>query len=391
MKKRTRWLLIAGVVLVGIILTALSMRDEGLIVEVAQVRQGPMEVSITEEGKTRVRERYAVFAPTTGRISRITFDAGDNVEAGAILGRLYPLPGSQRDIEMATARVSAAEALRREVDVRLDDARNQLAQLERDVARANVLASDSILSAQELEQSKLTLESARKQVVSIEAALEAADAEVAAARAGLLGTDPSQGSGTGIAIRAPSSGTILRVYDKSERVVQAGVPLIEIGDSRGLEVVVDVLSEDAVRIRPGDQVTFINWGGTVDLNGRVRIVEPDAFTEISALGVTEQRVNVIADIFDAPEMLGSGFRVEARIVVWSEDDVLTIPSSGIFQDEGMWNVFAVVDGRAQLQQVDIGQRSAELVQILGGIAEGDVIILFPSDQIEDGIRVRSEG
>jgi HlyD family secretion protein len=199
---------------------------------------------------------------------------------------------------------------------------------------------------------------------------------------------------------------VLRVLEESERVVPAGTPLVEIGDvgrgyieegaaggeaggrSGGLEVVVDVLSEDAVRIGAGDPVRIEEWGGDGVLLGAVRLVEPDAFTEVSALGVEEQRVNVIADLFDAPPSLGAGYRVEAHIVTWQGEGVLTVPTSALFQRDGAWAVFAVEDGEAALRTVRVDHRSAEAAEIVEGLAEGDVVVLFPSDQIEEGVSVR---
>jgi HlyD family secretion protein len=183
------------------------------------------------------------------------------------------------------------------------------------------------------------------------------------------------------------TGRVLRVIEESERVVPVGAPLLEIGDPRALEVVVDVLSADAVKVRPGADVVFEDWGGERTLEGRVRLVEPSGFTKVSALGVEEQRVNVIADFVEPPAMLADGYRLEARIVVWEGADVLTIPASALFRRGGTWEVFAVVDGRARRRGVTLGHRTPARVEVIGGLDAGDVVVLHPSDLVGDGTRV----
>jgi HlyD family secretion protein len=178
------------------------------------------------------------------------------------------------------------------------------------------------------------------------------------------------------------------VLEESERVVPAGTPLLEVGNARGLEVVVDVLSEDAVRITPGDAVRIDGWGGDRTLQGQVRLVEPAAFTEVSALGVEEQRVNVIIDLADAPPSLGAGYRVEARVVTWAGTDVLSVPTSALFQREGQWQLFVVEDGRAALRAIEIGHRNADAAEVVSGLRQGETVIVFPSDRIEEGVKVR---
>lgn len=390
MKKRTRWVLfLSGIVLV-LLAASFLMNDSSVPVESVRVGRSNLQVTVVDEGRTRVRERYTITSPVTGRLPRISLNAGDRVNSGDLVTRVFPLPGSERDIEIARARVNLAEARKREVAIRLDDSRSRLNQLQRDLQRANTLASDSILSVQELERSQLAVESAEKEANSIEAALEAADADVVSARAALIGTGSTAPDDMGVPIYAPSSGRILRILDKSARVVQAGTPLLEIGDSNGLEVVIDVLSEQAVRVSPGNAVLFKKWGGDSTLTGIVHRVEPDAFTEISALGVTEQRVNIIADILNPPPSLGSGYRVEAHIIIWEGEDILTVPTSAIFQVDGDWHVFTIESGKANLRRIRIGQRSSDAAEIFEGLSVDDEVILFPSDKIDAGIKVKSE-
>lgn len=387
MSKRTRWMFIGvGVALVLLVL-ALSTSDSRLAVETARVERGPLATAVVEEGRTRVRERYVVAAPVAGRLARIAVEAGDAVAEGTPLARLFPMPEDPRTLGVTRARAAAADARRREAEARLEEAETRVAQLERDVARTDVLVADSILSSQEGEQARLALATARQQVSAVRAAVRAAEADLAAARAALTGTNP-QSSGPAVPVTAPTAGRVLRVLEESERVVPAGTPLVEIGDAGGLEVVVDVLSEDAVRIVPGALVRIEEWGGDRALRGTVRLVEPDAFTEVSALGVEEQRVNVIADLAAPPPSLGSGYRVEAHIVTWQRDSVLRVPTSALFQRDGAWHVFAVEGDEAALRPVEIGHRATEAAEVLSGLDEGDTVILFPSDQVEAGVRVR---
>ncbi|MEP0548179.1 MAG: HlyD family efflux transporter periplasmic adaptor subunit [Rhodothermales bacterium] len=405
MKKRTRWILIGVAAAVVLLVLSLTASDGGIEVEAVRVERGPLSVAVVEEGRTRVRDRYVVAAPVTGRLARIAVDEGDPVAEGDLIARLYPTPTDSRTLGVARAQAAAAEARRREAIARLDEAQARAEQLEREAARTAALVADSILSNQEGEQAALAVATARQQVRAAEATRRAAEADLAAARAALTGASP-QDEGLAVPVYAPSAGRVLRVLEENERVVPAGTPLVEIGDvgggyveegsggsstaTGGLEVVVDVLSEDAVRIAPGAPIRIEEWGGDGTLEGRVRLVEPDAFTEVSALGVEEQRVNVIADLFDPPPSLGAGYRVEAHIVTWQGEGVLTVPTSALFQREGTWAVFAVEDGEAALRTVRVGHRSAEAAEIVEGLAEGDAVILFPSDQIEDGVRVRSD-
>lgn len=388
MTKRTRWLLLAFLVVLVIAVAVVATSGSALDVDTARVGHGTLRETVTAEGRTRVRERYVVAAPVTGRLARVVVEAGDRVEAGGRVARLFPMPEDPRSVEVARARLAAAEARRREATARLQDAEAQAAQFGREVARSRVLARDSVLSRQELEQAELAAASAAQRVGAAEAMLRAAEADVAAARAALVGADPEAAGTPAVDVHAPAAGRVLRVLEESERVVAAGTPLVELGDARRLEVVADVLSEDAVRIAPGDPVVVTGWGGDEALLGRVRLVEPDAFTEVSALGVEEQRVNVVADLEAPPPALGSGYRVEASVVTWQADDVLTVPTSALFQRGGAWQVFAVEDGRAVRRAVRLGHRGDEEAEVLEGLDAGAEVIVFPSGDVEDGVRVR---
>lgn len=388
MKRLSRWLFlgIGGIVVAGAALWLVS-GDRGVEVETGAVARQALDVAIVEEGRTRVRSRYVVAAPVAGRLARIALTEGDTVIDGAPVAYVYPVPEDPRKLKILQAQAEAAAARRAEAISRVAEARARAEQAEREAERSAALAESATVSRTILERDQLALATALQQLASAQATLRAAEAELSAAEAALSGANPDEGVGEPAVVTAPNAGRVLRVVEKNDRIVQAGTPLIEIGDVEALEVVVDVLSEDAVRIREGNIARIDDWGGEGTLEGRVRMIEPDAFTQISALGVQEQRVNVIVALVDAPEGLGSGYGVKASLVVWSSDDVVTVPTSALFRRRGVWQVFAVHDGKAELREVEIGHRSVERAQVLSGLAEGDAVILFPTDQIGDGVKV----
>lgn len=389
MTRKRRWILIAiGVAAVALVLS-LTLRESRVEVETARVTRDTLEAVVQDEGRTRVRQRYVVAAPVTGRIERIRLDEGESVTEGAIVARIASAPEDPRTFSVARAQLAAAEARRAEVAVQVEETRGRLEQETREAARLQALEKAGAVSRQAAEQAELAAASARRASEAAQAALRGADAEVRAARAALTGAAPQTGRGTMVEVRAPAAGRVLRVLEESERVVPAGTPLLEVGSARGLEVVVDVLSEDAVRITPGDAVRIHGWGGDRTLHGQVRLVEPAAFTEVSALGVEEQRVNVIIDLAKPPASLGAGYRVEATIVTWAGGDVLSVPTSALFQQEGAWHVFVVNDGRAARRAIQLGHRNADAAEVAGGLNEGDTVILFPSDLVADGVPVRA--
>ena len=383
-------------------------------VETALAAAGPLAVSIDEEGRTRARDRYTVAAPTAGRLERVTLHAGDPLIRGQALAVLHLAPLDPREREAAEGRLHAAEALRREAvenaaRAAADTARAaaDAEQAARDRERAEQLQAKGYIPLQELEQARSVETAARSSATAAlkgaEAArfrVEAAASEVEVAKAALLAGEEDAANGRRrLTLRTPADGRVLRVLEESERVVPAGTPIVEIGDPSRLEVVVEVLSTDAVRVRPGMAVHLAGWGGEGTLPASVRTVEPAAFTKISALGVEEQRVNVIADIAAPAGVLGDGYRVEARIVTWSADSVLKVPASALFRratergsvplpgEKRDWAVFAVSEGRARLRSVETGHRTAAEVEILKGIAAGERVVLHPPNELRDGARV----
>lgn len=400
-RRRIVFILLAAGVLA---LAVLALLPSPVPVETAPVAAGPLTVSIDEEGRTSARDRYTVAAPTSGRLERVALRAGDPVARGQVLAILDLAPLDAREREAAEGRLRAAEALRREAVENLGHATADAAQAARDRERAEQLHQKGYSALQELEQARNAETAALKGAEAARFRVEAAASEVAVARAALLA---GAGHGTGdrrlIELRAPVDGRVLRVLEQSERVLPAGSPILEVGDASRLEVVVEVLTTDAVRVRPGMPVNLAGWGGEGTIPARVRIVEPAAFTKISALGVEEQRVRVIADLTGPPGPLGDGYRVEARIVTWSADSVLKVPASAVFRraagageapgprptpgEAQGWAVFTVSGGRARLRPVAPGHRTAAEVEMLKGIVAGELVVLHPQNELRDGVRV----
>ena len=390
--KTRRRMPFAALALAVLAVAVRAMRPESLPVDAAPVRRGPLAVTIDEDGVTRVHDRYVVSAPVAGRVQRTALREGDAVEPGMVVARIASAPLDVRTARQSGAAVAAAQALRAEAAARLTEARAALAQARREAARRRTLEEAGALSREQREQAELAVETRSGEVRAAQARLAAADAEIASARAGLADADPgAAAAGTITEVRSPVRGRVLRVPQESESMVAAGAPLVELGDARALEVVVDVLSTDAVRVEPGMAVRVEEWGGGRALAGRVRTVAPSAFTRVSALGVEEQRVNVVADLDEPAGRLGDNYRVEARIVAWEGTDVLKVPVSALFRTGERWSVFVVDAGRARLRAVEVGHRGDAEAEVIRGLREGEQVILYPSDQVEDGVRVAVSG
>jgi HlyD family secretion protein len=360
-----------GATVIALVIGWWLFRAPAVVVEGASVVRGSLRVTVDEEGETRVRKRFVVASPTKGRLLRIDLDEGDAVPLGAVVARVEPAPLDPRDEEAAGARVAQAEAA--------------LAQAERDAKRAESLRAAGARSLEEVEQARLRRTQAEQELRAARAALLAhrmPPPGTEASRDGCAGGEPC------LAVRAPVAASVLRVLQESERIVEAGTPLLELGDPRDIELVVDVLSADAVRIPKDAEILVDDWGGDTPLRARVRRIEPSGFTKISALGVEEQRVNVIGDFVDPPATLGDGYRIEARIVVWDAPDVLKVPGSALFRRADTWNAFVIDRGKARLRPVTIGHRSSFEVEVRSGLEPGERVVLHPSDRIEDGVRVK---
>jgi HlyD family secretion protein len=327
-----------------------------------------------------------------GRLQRITLKAGDTVKQGSVVARMNPLPLDPRAHAEATARLEAAQAAKREAQARVEQAGAALEQARREAERARKLERGGTISQGERERADLELTTREKELEAALFAARAADYNVQAAQAALLtgGPDASRdgGSSAVLELHSPVDGFVLRLLEESERTVAFGTPLLEIADPASLEIVVDVLTTDAVKVRPGATLLVDDWGGEEELEARVRLVEPSAFTKVSALGVEEQRVNVVADFAQPQPRLGDGYRLEAHIVVWEGDGVLKVPNSALFRHRGEWCVFVVEDGRARRRTVRIGAGNPVEYQVLDGLAEGEHVIVHPSDLVDEGKRVQ---
>jgi HlyD family secretion protein len=347
-----------------------------------------MTVTVDEEGRTRVRERFVVAAPVAGRLERIVLHEGDAVAVGAVMAHVAPAPLDPRATAQARARLGAAEASRAAAKAREQSARAAFDQAHRDRERAEELGREGIQAAEGREKAELQEVAAAAELTAARHASEAAVEEIAEARAALLASAPEvRRPGGGVAVRAPLKGTVLRVLQESDRVVAAGTPLFELGDLAELEIVSELLSSDAVNVKPGATMWVGGFGGALEVMGRVRRVEPSGFTKLSALGVEEQRVNVVGDFLTVPAGVGDGYRVEVRVVVWESPQALVVPGSALYRAGASWRAFVVENGRAVSREVKVGHRTSTEAEVLGGLAERDRVVLYPGDRVKDGIRV----
>ncbi len=380
---------------------AQALRPKPIRVDVASVMERSLKVTIDEDGKTRIKERYVVSAPLDGRLLRIDKDPGDFVKAGesrlATLEPSDPQLLNPRELAAAEAREQAAESALKRADPAMEQARAELEFAESELARKRQLRRTGAASESDLQNAELLY---RNRSAAFRASTFAADIakyELQQARAALL---PARSAGKDNAlplesawrfeIDSPIHGKVLRVFQESAAVVTPGTPLLEIGDPTDLELEIDVLSSDAVQIDPGDKVIIEHWGGDAPLDGSVRLVEPSAFTKISALGVEEQRVNVIIDLLNPVQdrnTLGDGFRVEVRIVIWEGENVLCVPVSALFRQGDDWMVFVVRQGKAARQIVQLGHRNALMAEVMEGLDKGDTVVVHPSDKIADDVEV----
>jgi HlyD family secretion protein len=375
--------LVAGAVL------WVMLRPDVVTVEVADVARRTLTVVVEEQGRTRARDPYIVATPITGRLLRPALQAGDEVTQGQVIARIALPPDDRRTEAVSKANLAAAEARQLAAEAQLLEAETAYARARNEEERRNELFKANVATAEELEYYGQVTAAAQARLLSMRASLQAAGAEVQSARSLLLGMNWDNEAAIQD-VTTPVAGTVYRVYEENERVVQAGSPLYAISRDNVLEIVVDLLTQDAVQVEAGQPLLISGWGGADILGGSVRRVEPEAFTKISALGVEEQRVNVVGDLVNVPPALGAEYRIDAAIVVWEEDGVLTVPASAVFQRNNRWQVFVVEAGRARLRELGTGQRNRDYVQVLTGLVEGEEVILFPSELVSEGTRVTAQ-
>jgi HlyD family secretion protein len=370
----------------------LALRPRPAPVDVGRTGRGPLEVVVEESGKTRVKDRYFVSAPAAGSLSRLIIEPGDTVNEGDVIAEIAPADSPLLDPRAraeAEARVGAALSAVGQAQAQAARATAARSLSEHELERTARMARAGSVSRQAYEQAEFEARMRAEEYNSALFAGKVAAQEARAARAALAG---GRGSNRDrhLDVRAPASGRVLRVFQKSAGVVAAGAPLIEVGDPAHLEVVVDLLTTVAVQVHPGTPVTVHDWGGDQPLHGRVRLIEPSGFTKPSALGVDEQRVNLVVALTDPRERwaaLGDGFRVETRLVLWRAEDVLKVPQGAVFRHGDGWAVYRIDGGRAALVPVRIGHRGETEVEVLAGLGPGQAVAVHPGDRVQAGARV----
>ena len=379
MLKRWRWALSLGLLL--LLALTFAFWPTTTPVDMGEVSRGPMVVGITDDGVTRAEEYYVVSAPVTGYLDRIELEAGDTVSSGTLITTMRGRPSSpldrrtQQELRGSLAAANAAA----------EGARASLTQARNDLARAEQLAQRGFLPTAQLE-------AARTRVTTGEATLAQARAEASRIRAAL-----SPGGSAGdiaVPVRAPEAGSVMSVTNESAGVIPEGTPLLTIGDPTRIEVVVDLLSREAVRVSPGDEVLITQWGGPAPLAGTVDRIEPFGRLKVSALGIEEQRVNVIVafapEARDAASRLGHGYQIDATMVLWRSEDALRVPIGALFRgQDGNWRVFVNDGGRARERPIELGQINDEFAEVKSGLAEGDAVIVNPGNQLREGDRIES--
>lgn len=386
MKRRRQFVYLMIVLLLGAAL-AFIFRPVPVPVETVVISRGSLQETVEEEGKTRMHDHYTIAATVAGKLRRIKLDAGDTVHGGEIVAWIDPAPIDPRQQAVLEARLNAARASQKQAEALVARAKADYAQAKKDVARAHELFQHGIISREAHDKAVTQDSVAAKQVQAADSALEAAKFQVEEARSALL-VYRSGPSTLPTAIRAPVAGRVLKLFEKSERVVNPGTPLVEIGFTPRLEIVSDFLTRDAVRIKPGMPALITDWGGGKDIPARVRLVEPGGFTKISALGVEEQRVNVICDPTGPTDGLEDAYHVNVRVIVWQGSNVLRVPSSAVFRHKNEWAVFVMKKGRARRQTVQIGHRGTSDWEVTAGLKAGDRVIVHPGAEVDNGVQVK---
>ena len=392
------WGTLVALVLLGL---AFAFRPRAVIVDIVTVDHGEFVITVDDEAETRVHDVYVLSAPVAGHVRRIDLHAGDAVAAlDTIVAEIQPIDPAfldPRSEAQARADVRAAQSAMELAEAEVEQARAELEFADREHNRAIQLIKDGTISERDLDAAERNRRTRTAALATAIAALDVRSYELERARAALV--SPSQtASGSQdcdcITIRSPVHGRVLRILQQSEAVVTAGTPLVEIGNPRDLEIVVDLLSPDAVRVEPGQRVIIERWGGDAPLAGRVRLVEPFGFTKISALGIEEQRVNVVIDLTSDEsdwQRLAHGYQVDVRIVLWESDDTLVLPLLALFRDGADWSVFVESDGRAELRKVEIGRRNSLDAEVLDGIEAGERVVLYPGERVSAGVRIAERG
>ncbi len=379
-----------------VIVGVLALIPKPVEVETAFAINGDLRITVEEDGRTRIREKYIVSAPVAGRLSRIELNPGDEVcDESSLIAIILPADPEILDARseaLAKSRVEQAKAAKNRTAALAQQIQVNFELSKMKYARAKRLIDSNVISRDEFDTARADYLVNSQAIRTSKFDKEIAKYELETAKAAMLQYSDDPNSNTKpFEIFAPVCGKVLRVFQESTTVLNVGTPLIEMGDPQNLEMEIDVLSTDAVRIKPGAELTINHWGGASPLKGTVRVIEPAAFTKVSSLGVEEQRVNVIADFEETPEridQLGDGYRVEAKITVLQLNNVLLIPNSALFRNQLEWHVFAIEEGRSVMKRVTIGAQNSANTQITGGLNPQDEVVLYPSDTVIDGSRIK---
>ncbi len=394
--QKNRWVIIIIISAAVIAAVVYGFMPKPVSVEIVKVTRGTMTVAVEEEGKTRVKDRYVISSPVSAFMRRINLNVGDLVKKGQVIAELEPVRSAALD---PRSRAEAeASVLAREASLRAAEENARARAAEAEYAKSNLqrmikLYNAGYTSKDTLEQAESEANRADANLLAAKAAVKVALFELERYRAA-LGHTPAEGAknyGKPVSVRSPVEGRVLKKYRESEAAVSPGEPLVDIGDTNRLEIRVEVLSSDAVKIKNGTPVLFERWGDETALTGNVKVVEPTGFTKISSLGVEEQRVLVITDITSPPESwqrLGDGYRVDARFIIWEGKDILQVPASALFRKGDGWAVFITRDKKAYLKEVKIGRHNGLAAEVISGLKEGDMVIAHPDETVKDGVRIK---
>lgn len=383
-----------GVALILLLINAL--RPEPLAVEIGAVQRGPLTVTVLEEGKTRIRHRYSISPPVAGYLNRVPLRQGDRLEAGkTVLATIQPQPASFLDPRAraeAEARVKAAEATKMQRETQIDRATAALDLANKELDRARELKKSGAIAVRDWDTAENQVNILTRELHTAEFGRQVADFELAQAQAALTQVQsPATENADPLKITSPLDGYVLNVYEESARMLPAGTPIMEIGDTKDMESEIELLSSDAVGVRPGADASIEEWGGEAPLRGKVTVIEPGGYTKVSSLGVEEQRVKVRIDFVDPLPpglVLGDRFRVEARIVTWHGDNILQVPTGALFRRGGDWMTFLFEGGQARMAKVEIAHNNGIAAEVRAGLKEGQRVLVHPPDAVAEGSAVK---
>ena len=380
---KTKRLIGISVVIAAVILFFV-MRPSPLPVDSDVVKRGPLQVTLDGEGVTRVNDRFVLAAPVTGKLLRIVLEEGDVVRKGSVVASVLPAELDTRAYSEASSRVGSARAALDEAVARQRRVQLSLDQTDRRLARYQNLYREGAVPKESYELAETEAQIAKKEADQARSGVEAARFNLAALHAAV----DRQVGGKAVTVHSPVNGRVLKIHEKSERLIPAGSPLVDIGDPSAIELVIDVLSSDAIAVKQGNRVLVTNWGGDKQLQGVVKTIVPAAFNKVSVLGIEEKRVNIVAVLDTNEPLLGDNFRAQASIVLREANNVLQVPVSSLFRGKNGWHLFVIEDGKAVEKAVMIGMRGTWQAEVLAGVSEGQRVVVHPSNELKEGMAVQ---